>query len=279
MKSVFLERPIRSFAIERCVKALEDYCPPYMQIATQPEYANVVVLQVNGRVEHLKKKIASYNKPYVLVQHVFKSSMNPDEQDWREVWDNAALVWSHYDLPIKDYYRSPLGVSSVFEKKPQERKYLIMTSGQGYLQEGVRECIKAAEGIGRVLQVGPDCSRGHDHVDVVSGVTDAELADLYSQCRFTCGLRRIEGFELPCAEGLFSGARPVLFDQPHYRHWFGEFGEFIPENSRPDVEASLRALFLSPEKPVLAEEWALARSRFNWETIILGFYEHLKLFI
>lgn len=272
---LFLENTIRSRGIERAVQALEDYAPAGVEFTTASE-ADVVVIQVNGRLQHLKKKIAAYNKPYVIVQHAWRSTMNPDPQDWMEVWKDAVLVWSHYDLPIvHNFFRSPFGVTKEFIHPTAKKDILVCTTGLSYLTEGVRECIIAAQALGDVLHLGPDVGRGFPHVTCVSGITDKALAGLYARCKYVCGLRRVEGFEIPCAEGILCGARPILFDQPHYRDWFDGIAEFVPERPRDEVLTSLNILFRQPYHPVTNDEKKYAQNLFNWDTIIQDFYGHL----
>lgn len=275
---VFLADTIRSFGIERCVQALRN-APDYITVVDTPEEADIVVIQINGRLEHTKQAIQEYGKPYALFQHAWLSTMNPTAEEWQEVWDNSVITGSHYALPTDKLVRLPLGVGSEFSCNHLKRKqYLICTSGLSYLTESVRECIKAAEIVGgRVLHLGPDhAARGHKHVKCVSGITDDGLAHLYNRCKFVSGLRRIEGFELPCAEGLVCGARPVMFDQPHYKDWFGTWAEYIPEEPRPDVVASLVKLFSEPVRKVTDQERDDARRLFSWDEFSSSFYEHLR---
>ena len=89
------------------------------------------------------------------------------------------------------------------------------------------------------------------------------------------GLRRIEGFELPAAEGLLCGARPIMFDRPHYRDWFNKWAIFIPEGNREEVLQSLIDVFQQEYRPVTLEEIAEARQLFDWQSIINGFWRYI----
>ena len=272
---VHIENEIRSRGIERIVAALEAYKPTWVEIVPHEE-ADIVVIQVNGRLRHLERKVARYGKPYALFQHSLRSSMNPDPADWKDIWKGASLVWTFYDLPIDNLYHTPLGVSGTFRRPAVKRDYIICTSGLSYLTESVRECILAARGIGRVLHLGPNIARGYEHVDCVQDLSDEELADLYSRCEFVSGLRRIEGFELPAAEGLLCGARPILFDRNHYRRWYDGLGEFIHEGDRNEVERSVRKIFLRTPRAVGENEKDIAAKRFDWGILVHGFYDNLR---
>ena len=124
----------------------------------------------------------------------------------------------------------------------------------------------------RVFHVGPVITN-RPEVDFSNGMADASLAKNYSACEFVSGLRRTEGFELPVIEGLVCGARPIVFDRPHYRHWFENLAVFIPETNRDGVVNSLSKVFKKGAKPVTKTEIKEARKRFNWEVIVKRFWE------
>ena len=274
---LYLDQTVKARGIMRVVDAMRDYAPSDVKFVDKPREADVCVYQIIGRLQQNTDMIKSHGMPYVLFQHAWKSTQKPTASAWMPLWMGARLVWSHYDLPLPPdkFHRSALGADEVFWNKPKKRKWLVMTTGMSYLTEGVRECIKAAEGVGRVLHLGPDVSRGHEHVDCVSGISDKELANLMRQCRYVCGLRRKEGFELPCVEGLFSGARPIFFSQPHYKHWFQDIAEYVPEEDRIGVEESLTRLFRTPERKITSDETFYAEKNFDWKVIIPTFYSKL----
>lgn len=267
-----IEDNINSRGIKRIVKALTD----------RPSDLDVVVIQVVGRLEHLKAKVAQYNKPYALVQSSVRSTMNPNTKDWIDIWRGAVCVWSFYDLPALcrddgvepdfNFYHAPLGVDDIFQPSDQKQLYEVCTSGT-YLTESVRECIKATKG--RVAHLGQEVNL--PNVDYYTGLSDQELTELYAKCKYVSGLRRTEGFELPAAEALCCGVRPILFDRPHYRQWYDGLGWFIAEDSRENVIESLQELFSSEYVPITADDIKEAKKRFNWDKIIEGFYESIRL--
>jgi glycosyltransferase involved in cell wall biosynthesis len=225
--------------------------------------------------------------------------MAPDVYDWYDsIWAKAEVVWSYYDLnlaiemdalagkfpaylPLTNFYHAPLGADAeVFVADPNVKKlFTIATSGQSRLQESVRECWLAAQEIeGMVFHVGPrivDLTKSKG-IWFSENCGDSVLAATYQQCEFVSGLRRKEGFELPAVEGLLCGARPILFNSSDYRTWYEPWGHFIEEGSRQEVVDQLVELFKRGARPVTAEEREQAVERFNWETIIKGFYDHLR---
>lgn len=270
-----------SKAITRVIEALVRYAPKNIKFVEGVSASDIVIISVVGRLNHIKARIAKYQKPYAIVQYILRGSLNPNTADWASIWEKASVVWSYYDLAyaVKEdggiskanFYHSPLGVDQgVFRPLKKEKKYIICTSGLLYMTESVRECIKAAEGR-KVMHLGPELNI--QNVDCYSGIDDETLANLYNQCEFVSGLRRTQGFELSAAEGLICGVRPILFDKPHYQKWYEGLAEFIPENSRVEVIENLKAIFNGERKPVTENEMAEAARRFNWEKIISGFWE------
>jgi hypothetical protein len=276
---VFIDKKnTESIAISRTVEALIKYAPAKIDFVTDPHLADLVIFNVVGRLSQTTQRIISYGKPYAIIQYTFRSTLNPHIKDWLPLWKKAKLVWSYYKLDSSknfNLYHSPLGVDKVFKRYPTDKKYIIATSGIGYLQESVRECILAAQALGyKVFHVGPVVTN-RQNVDFSNGMSDLNLAKNYSACEFVAGLRRTEGFELPVIEGLVCGARPIVFDAPHYRHWFKDFAIFIPEGSRDEVTTSLIEIFKKSPRPVRNAEISEARRRFDWEKIIKGFWTRI----
>lgn len=204
--------------------------------------------------------------------------MNPKTDDWIDLWQGAVCVWSYYDLPALmnedgiaapfNFYHAPLGIDEVFYKRGEKKDFDIVTHGT-YLTEGVRECIWSTSRVAFL---------GHvdiPHVSCFENIGDNELAELYSRSRYVSGLRRVEGFELPAVEGLACGSRPVLFDREHYRQWYGDLAMYVPEEPREGVIRSLAKVF-AMDMPVTEAEIVRAKTMFNWERIVNGFYEHVK---
>ena len=283
-------------AITRIINALKRYAPPSVAFVPREEAADLVVIFVTGAQDRTRKtveRLTSRGQRYAIVQICLRSTKRPHTRHWRPIWHGAELVWSWLDLngamaddgeeDALDYYFAPLGVDDAFQgaatkdqdaSEPEQRTYLIATSGLNWFTESIRECASAAARVNRrVFNLGPELYR--PIVECYSGISDQDLAHSYSQCDFVSGLRRKEGFELPAAEGLCCGARPILFDTPGYRRWYEPWGLFIPERSRDEVIASLVALFRQGPNPAKDHERREAAERFDWATIIPGFWSRL----
>lgn len=285
MVKAYIEPREGNRAHGRVVKALAQYAPPSVEIVTDLETADLVILHIIGRQERVHRRVEhlrARRQGYAIIQYCLRSTQRPSTENWFPLWRDAVLVWSYYDLNalcMEDgtsqdfpFYHAPLGVDSmVFYPRHVPRRYVIMTSGLSWLTESVREAAFAAKRVGRpVLHLGPEVSR--PWVTCVSGMDDNILANLYSQCEFVSGLRRVEGFELPAAEGLLCGARPICYDRPHYRQWFGPWAVFVPETTRAPIIDDLESVFRSGARPVTGAERKAAKMWFDWNKIVTGFW-------
>jgi D-inositol-3-phosphate glycosyltransferase len=292
--TIFLDNPPMSRAMDRVTQALKLYAPKGTKIADKRENAEMELLHVIGYADTKAyiEKLKAEGKKYGIIQYCLRTSGAPATEQWMDLWRDAEIVWSYYDLPeimaeehqfiggsaLSKFYISPLGVDNeVFRPWPTAKKFAICTHGYVPEAEGVLEAMEAARQTGhRVFHLGPPDAAFGAHVHQLLGINDKVLAQQYSLCHYVAGLRRGEGFELPAAEGLLCGARPVMFDRPHYRKWFNGLAEFIPEGSPETVTKALVELF-GREAPVITDaEVEVAKGRFDWEKIIGGFWETLR---
>jgi hypothetical protein len=289
---VFVPRH-ESRAIDRVALAIRAHAPRRVALVDEAD-ADLVVIHVTGRLDHLQEKVADLNacgKDAVLIQYVLQSTQERDTQWWWPVWKQARLVWSYLNLPQIDFdqhqtdrafrfYHAPLGCdATVFNADAIDLttpyQHLVVTHGPSSLCEGVRECARAAARVGgTVYHLGPRLGR-LPALEPHENIPDAELVQAYQNAAYVCGLRRIEGFELGCVEGLFCGARPILFDTVGYKQWYGSLAEYVPEGTRQEVEEALVDLWSRPRRVLTRGEISLARQRFHWPVIASGFWERV----
>jgi hypothetical protein len=299
---VYLTPPQPSRGLQRIADALVKWKPDGVEVVSDEREAELVVLYAIGRNGALVRKaveLQGNKQKYAVIQVCLRSTMKPRTDAWLHLWWAAEVVWSYYDLnaaitvdgsddrPLLNFYHAPLGadaevfrdpfVSERWESIPRNgRNFIITTSGLSRLSESVRECWLAAKEVdGKVFHVGPSI-RTNQLIQFSRDCTDIEMAIHYAASQFVSALRRTEGFELPAVEGLLCGARPICFSTRDYRTWYEPFAEFIEEGSRADVVESLVKLFKQGARPVTEDELALARERFNWKTIIEGFYSRVQ---
>jgi hypothetical protein len=274
--------------MERVTVALKRYAPTGIDFVTDRRDAHLVILHVIGypETETAVQHLRAGGQSFALIQYCMRSTQKPSTRDWLEIWRGANLVWSYYDIPKLmeadnvfdpsiNFYCSPLGVDPVFtDRKLQEVKtFTMLTSGFVVESESIAECEAAVQRVGgRQFHLGPrDACPTAELAGV--GVGDPTLADAYTRSAWVAGLRRAEGFEMPAAEGLCCGARPIMFDAPHYRRWFEPWAQFIPEGTFDEVADAITDIFRQGCVLVTEAEQKAAIERFNWKTIVEGFWE------
>ena len=284
-------------AMDRVVAKLVKYKSAKVSIVTTPEAADLVVLHVIGHSEAALsiRRLTALGKKYAIIQYCIRSTEEPHTKEWLSMWEGAEFVWSYYDLPkmcLEDgtkfpdtsFLFAPLGVDpEYFSKGLSLAKYphKVITTGTLAIPEAI-DLVNAACAIvdprpGAHAHVGvleelPESFDG-SIVHYESQISDHRLCQLYRQSEYVCGLRRIEGFELPAAEGLLSGAVPILFDRPHYRDWFGNFGAlFIKEGTDEEVIQSLVEIFQKPKSFWAPRDIDSAIKQFDWQRICEGFW-------
>lgn len=296
MKVQFLKADVESHALDNVVAGLIQWAPSGTVVCHGQ--ADVVVVPAIGRRDHVLRRCReakAAGQRVVLHQYVLRTSMTPFCLDWLDVWQSVDLVYSY--LPLTEWaaaegfelpcavYEAPLGVHDIFRTVASFRtpKVDILTSGRGWLTESVRECVLAARANGlQAEHLGTGISKSRA-LKSHAGLSLWDLRNLYRECRAVSGLRRIEGFELPAAEGACVGARPILFDQQHYRRWYDGFGLFITEGPRGMVLQQLQDLLaVDPRTGVSSvtrltwEEREIARKRFDWMPIAANYWQLVK---
>jgi D-inositol-3-phosphate glycosyltransferase len=289
-----------SRAMTRVADALQEHVGPGFVVVDDANDADVVVLHVIGYPETVERveQLTAAGKKYAIMQYCMRSTQEPSTLKWLSLWRGAVAVWSYYHLEAmwKDdigstalqiepqqfgvnFYHAPLGadpsVFKPFPAVPRKPDHAIVTTGYIAETEGVWECEEATQALGlKMFHLGPNLGF-KAHVRHREGINDAILAQVYSQYNFVAGLRRVEGFELPAVEGLFCGARPIMFDAPHYRRWFEGLAEFVPEDSHDQVVSSLVNTFLQDPQTtfVTPENIAEAHRRFDWANLVPGFWQ------
>lgn len=284
---VYIETTRTDWSLHRVIHALKRYAPDTVEFVPELDAADLVVKHIIGRRDRNTKEaqyLLEHGQRYAIIQYALRSTLRPETSSWLPLWRGSVLVWSYYNLktwcakewtPMDfNFYYRPLGVDTdIFYPREQKKRFIIGTSGQSAVTEGIRESAFATKRVGRnMLHLGPELRRGLDII-CKQDLTDNEVAEHLSQCEFVAGLRRTEGFELMAAEGLMCGARPIFFDRDHYRQWYAPWGVFIPEGSRDEVIDNLSAIFQEGAKPVTKDERTAAAELFDWQRVVAGFWD------
>jgi hypothetical protein len=307
---VYIEAPDTvSRSIFRVERALRRHAPRDLEFTSRMNDADLVVLHVIGwgSFDGVSIDFAGGQR-MAVIQYCLQTTEDPNPAEWyRRIWSRSTCVWSYYDLERMladsmsdaegEFYHAPLGLDPTFQGGPIafRRDIGVMTSG--YLNhpaaEAIEEVALAAQAVGlRTVHLGPvpegmpaEAMRGD--WGNVHDITDTELADLYTRSRWVSGLRHVEGFELPALEGLACGARPILFDRPEMRQWYGNHAVYVPECSGRALTEKLIELFKFHQQrdesgdrsveiaggPVSENEQRLIRSVYDWRHVVAGFWE------
>lgn len=279
---VFLTPQRDARCLKRIETALREHLPSHLEITEEYGKADLHVMYIIGRHDHRTReaqKLLSDGKRYAVIQIVLGSCRNPDPADWQELWGGADVVWSYYDLPGDfNFYRAPLAAEpKMFYKEDIEKEYQVGCQSDDFKRECVGELQFALWYVRkekRGAHVGTNFN-SNPLVDYYQNISDDEMRTLYNKCKWFSCLRRKDGFEMPAVEALMCGVRPIMFDQPYFRHWFDGLAWFIPEGSPQNVAASLMGVLKHDPKPVAPEEIEETRRRFNWKQIVEGFYARL----
>ncbi len=93
----------------------------------------------------------------------------------------------------------------------------------------------------------------HQHVLILEDATDADVAALYANCRFTLFPSLAEGFGLPVAESLSFGKVCIASDLPEIRNFAGDLVWYFSPLSESGLLRQIRRAIGSPKGLVAAE--------------------------
>lgn len=287
MRSVYIHIPQVDRGLQRISDAIVQHSPE-VTFVDRAEEADTVIVFVIGRRkqnEELVRKLKEQGKKVAIIQISLRSTKEPSTKSWIKLWKSVDLVWSTYDLRYAcyedgtnawfEFYYAPFGSDpKVFYKSAEVRRdTTVTTCSHSYLTESVKECHLAVEATGGLIEhLGSDTGRGITFHD---GITDEQIRALFNRSKYVSGLRRVEGFELPAVEGLLCGSRPLLFDYPDYRQWYGDLAEYLPDVPREKLIEELVKLFQGEYREVTEEEIKTAQHIFDWNKVIEGFWARL----
>lgn len=293
MKAYLRPVGLHSRSFLRVADALERYKPSGIEIVTKLRDRNFQLLHVISydAIEYARN-LRSQGVNYAVIQYCLGTTERPDHSAWYELWHGAQIVWSYYDLSEDaklagfNFYHAPLGVDDVFlsHRTASVRRNRVITTGyvSGPRAEPIEEVWIAAARAGvEAVHIGPSKVEGMSTYPSnwrAISPTDKELAELYSTSRRVSGMRHVEGFELPAAEGLVCGCLPIVFDQPAMQKWYGNSVEYVEECHGEELVGKLEVIFGSSRRKETIGPAAQA-AVFDWKSICDGFWSRLVLTI
>lgn len=258
-------------AFTRISKAFHDYSPDWVEWTNNNDY-NIRLVHVVGG-EELPLLNSELDKT-VIIQHCYFTTYI---DYWDKYWKDALLTVSFHNLPDYtsekfNFYRMPWGADpKVFYYNGEEKLYDIFVTGHVAETESINEIYKAAKLLNiSMLHTGHNFNFGHPYRHL-EYMVDNVFRKLLANTKYVAGLRKIEGFEMACVEGLFCKAVPIVFDLPTYSFYEG-LAIFINPNA--DIVEQL-IIHLSNPVYLSEEQYQEAIRRFSWENIMGGFYSEL----
>lgn len=85
-----------------------------------------------------------------------------------------------------------------------------------------------------------------EKIQVVSGITEAELASLYSKAEIVASASLYEGFGIPLLEGLANNCKLLCSDIPVYRELYADVATFCEPENISSIAAALDTVARSP---------------------------------
>jgi glycosyltransferase involved in cell wall biosynthesis len=245
------------------------YAPDNIQFVDDYRDAGIQILDI--------AKLADFNNlkcdKYIINFHCRGFASEEDIKDYLPYFKKAIAAYSHLDLrselpELTNFIRGPWGTNQrkFYEVRADRHAYIIMNTGSIPETEGVYESVLAAKALGlKQFHTGPNLGIKTDSYNVSKNFLNAsQMRTAYSMCAYTSGMRRIEGFEKTVAEGLMCGSRPICFDTPLYRYWYGDLVEYVREGTKEETTLDLIKIFKSDYRFVTEKEKALVKQTFAW---------------
>lgn len=265
-------------------KGFKTYAPNRIKFVDNPQHADLQIVDIT----RLSDKANIKCDKYIVFMHCFGEWSEENPMLYYDLFDNAQMVYSHLNLAqiFKEldeknkFVRGPWGCSpDKWMKHPAltNDEFIILNTGEIAETEGIKECVVASEKMGkRMIHVGKSLQYSNSSYSNVSNISVAELKDLYNRSKFVSALRRFEGFEKPAIEGLLCGCRPICFDTPLYRFWYGDLARYVNEGSEKDTCEEILNVFNTVDDPVTDEERQRAIDKFGWKTVSINFWDELN---
>jgi len=233
--------------------------------------------QLSERIKH---------KKFALLWYCFGCPVDQAKGNSFFDWsiENATMIYTSWPFDIYGYggqpnvVEGPLGYDqTIYQYQPNiQKRNAIMSTGHVAATECLEEIYAACQQSQFAMyHAGHNFRWDQQTYRHYSNIPDQQMRDLYSHAKYVSGLRRGEGFEIPVIEGAACGARPIVFDNPHY-HWFRNFAIYIKENSFDEVRNSIYNIFKNNTNVLVTEEERkMIRETFAWDVIAKRFWDEL----
>ena len=278
-------------AMVRIANALRRHAPASVTFVDDHREADLVVLYVIGwdQVQWVRENLDLSRQHFAVVQCCLRTAGQPVLTEWAKFWKRASAVWSYYsrmteiaDQNAINFLYAPLGVDEVFFSEQlyrHERSGVVTT---GHLSHPAAEAIEEVWAAALKLDMevfhlgtkhvsGVDVSK-YPNVNLFAYMSDKMMVDIMSRAQWSCALRHCEGFELPAAEGLACGLRPVLFAQTDLHRFYGPHAVYVSECDGQELVDKLTGILAAVPIPVSDREREEVRRLFDWKLVAETFW-------
>ncbi len=256
------------------------YAPHNIEFVDSPDSADFQILDI--------AKLSDFNnvkcKRYIVNFHCRGVASEEDINDYAPFFKKAIAVYSHLDLKrelpkLCNVVTGPWGVDHrlFYHERENTHKYIILNTGAIPQTEGIFESVVAADAVGKeIIHTGPNLGiKNKSYNACKEFLTTEQLRHVYQTCSYTSGMRRKEGFEKTVLEGLLCGSRPICFDTPLYRGWYGNLVEYVTEETMKETTKCLIDIFSSPYRHVTDEERAMVKKIFSWKNVATNYWKNV----
>jgi len=261
-------------AFTRISEAFRKYSPENIVWVPNWEDSDIFIIHVVGEGEVPVLEREHPNK--VIVQHCYWTAQI-DRVDYIPFWKEAKLVISFHKLTDYtdesfNFHYMPWGADpDIFTYTNRDiRTVDVLTTGYIAKDECIDKLYEAAVKADKIVhhtgrnfveQFGWDTG----HYRHLRFMPILALAGLLNYTKYTSCLRLVEGFELLGVEGLFCGARPIVFDLPTYSAYKG-FAYFV--NHEDDIVEQLVHILSQEPEPITDSEYEQILKTFSWKVLV-----------
>lgn len=271
------QESVWGIAFKRISKALRDYSPEDIQWVESPFNADIVLLNALGDLPRWLLDM----KNKVIIPHVVATMHRTADTNWIDEYKKALLTISFH--PLHEYYgngfnflHTPLGADSrTFYRKPElTREFKIITTGHIAETESIDKLYLACKRLNTfMIHTGQNFGYESAYYKYLNYMKDSDLADVLNSTQYVSCLRAYEGFEMLGVEGLFCGARPIVFDLPTYQ-WYKGHGIFIKQDEY--IVDSLVEILSQAPKEISPDEYLEITTKFSWDIIVQNIFKRIK---
>jgi glycosyltransferase involved in cell wall biosynthesis len=255
---------------------LRKHAPANIEWVENREESDLQLIPVIGSGEFLEAKKCS--RP-IIWQHCYYTA-NHEHVDYPSLWEKSPLVMSFHPLDTYtdkkfNFYRTPLGADpTIYKATGDDKSKLVFTTGHVAETECIDLLYEACKRInGCMFHTGENFQnkRGwlSKHYQWLKYMSEEELSNMLSQCKYVLAARLVEGFEVMGVEALLAGTRPIVPDLPTYDFYKG-FAEFI--NPNLDITEQLAEILKKEPRPFSSDEFIEIHKKFDWANIAKGIY-------